>query len=65
MFKVIKTAKDLADEREAAALAAEKAKAQAYLASTDWYVVRHAETGKAIPADVMDARAKARELLSE
>jgi hypothetical protein len=32
----------------------------AYLASTDWYVTRQAETGKAIPADVAAARALAR-----
>jgi hypothetical protein len=31
-----------------------------YLASTDWYVVRQAETGKAIPADVLELRAAAR-----
>ena len=34
--------------------------AQDYLASTDWYVTRHAETGVAVPADVTTARAAAR-----
>jgi len=31
-----------------------------YLASTDWYVVRFAETGVAVPADIATARADAR-----
>lgn len=34
--------------------------ARAYLASTDWYVVRFAETGVAIPQDILDARQAAR-----
>ena len=34
--------------------------AKAFLASTDWYVVRKAETGQEIPPDVLDARARAR-----
>ncbi len=42
---------------------AAKAEAQAYLNSTDWYVVRFAETGVAIPQEVTDKRAEARELL--
>ena len=33
---------------------------RAYLASTDWYVTRHTETGVAIPADVTTAREAAR-----
>jgi len=32
----------------------------AYLASTDWLIVRQAETGVAIPADITTARAAAR-----
>lgn len=40
-----------------------KAEAQAYLSSTDWYVVRLAETGVAVPADVTQKRAAARLLL--
>lgn len=31
-----------------------------YLAETDWYVARYAETGKAIPSDVTASRAAAR-----
>lgn len=34
--------------------------AKAYLASTDWYVTRFAETGEAIPVDVLDKRKEAR-----
>lgn len=37
---------------------------QAYLTSTDWYAVRMAETGVAIPDDVVTARANAREEIS-
>ena len=33
---------------------------QAYLASTDWYASRKAETGEAIPDDVLALRAAAR-----
>lgn len=40
--------------------AAKNREARAYLASTDWYVVRKAETGEAIPQDILDARAAAR-----
>lgn len=36
------------------------AEARAYLASTDWYVIRLQETGEAIPPDVLEARAEAR-----
>ena len=39
------------------------ATSQAYLASTDWYITRHAETGVAVPADVTTARAAAREAI--
>ncbi len=31
-----------------------------YLSSTDWYVVRQAETGTPIPQEILDARAAAR-----
>jgi hypothetical protein len=40
-----------------------KAEAQAYLDSTDWYVVRFAETGVPVPVDVTAKRAAARALL--
>tara|TARA_R110000803_G_scaffold79057_3_gene144473 strand:+ start:3527 stop:3832 length:306 start_codon:yes stop_codon:yes gene_type:complete len=32
----------------------------AYLADTDWYVIRKADTGTAVPTDIVDARAAAR-----
>ena len=49
------------DEEVAAELAAHtKAEALAYLASTDWYVTRKAETGVEIPEDVSRLRAEAR-----
>ena len=34
--------------------------AREYLASTDWYVTRKAETGVEIPQDILDLRAQAR-----
>jgi len=40
-----------------------KAEAQAYLNATDWYVVRMAETGVPVPADVTAKRAAARAVL--
>lgn len=41
------------------------AEARAYLAGTDWYVVRFAETGVAIPADILAARQAARDSIVE
>ena len=49
------------DEEVAAELAVHtKAEALAYLASTDWYVTRKAETGVEIPEEVSRLRAEAR-----
>ena len=36
------------------------AKALAYLAETDWYIIRQQETGESIPEEVMSRRAAAR-----
>lgn len=36
------------------------AESRAYLASTDWYVIRQQETGEAVPGDVLADRAAAR-----
>jgi len=36
-----------------------------YLQSTDWYGIRLAETGKAIPDTVLQERAQSRERISE
>lgn len=38
---------------------------KAYLASTDWYVMRYVETQEAIPDDVAANRAKARQYIKE
>tara|TARA_B100000941_G_C28336484_1_gene464418 strand:- start:85 stop:378 length:294 start_codon:yes stop_codon:yes gene_type:complete len=38
----------------------ENHKARQYLADTDWYVTRKAETGKAIPDDILTKRQEAR-----
>lgn len=35
----------------------------AYLASTDWYVIRMSETGKPVPDDILAARQAAREAI--
>lgn len=44
-------------------LAKAQAKAAEYLNSTDWYVTRLTETGKAIPEEVLAGRAEARLVL--
>lgn len=36
------------------------AEARAYLASTDWYVIRLQETGEPVPEDILAERAAAR-----
>lgn len=41
------------------------AEARAYLASTDWYVIRQQETGQPVPSDVQALRAAARERVVE
>lgn len=43
---------------------AEQARAQQYLAETDWYVIRAADAGTPIPDTVRTRRAAARGLLS-
>ena len=47
-------------EIETNAQAETNATSQAYLASTDWYITRHAETGVAVPDEITTARAAAR-----
>ena len=49
----------------AAQQAKTNAEARAYLASTDWYVIRFQETGTAIPTDILAARQAARDLIVE
>ena len=38
--------------------------AAAYLAATDWMVIRQSETGQPVPDDILRARAEARTVLS-
>jgi hypothetical protein len=44
---------------------AEIAEMTAYLASTDWYAVRLAETGQTVPETVLAKRAEVRQRISE
>lgn len=43
--------------------AQKNAESLAYLASTDWYVVRFAESGVAVPADIATKRKEARDAI--
>ena len=47
-------------EAEPTAQEVTNAESMAYLDSTDWYAIRYAETGVAVPSDVTTARAAAR-----
>lgn len=51
------------EDKAAEQLEQARAEALAYLARTDWYYSRLAETGQAVPVDVVDQRTAARELL--
>lgn len=57
----VKTAEQKQSEAEQQAKENTNEEARAYLNSTDWYVVRFAETGVAIPQEILDARQAARE----
>ena len=61
MKLTIKTTDDLQEEAQAQAAERARSEALAYLASTDWFVTRLAETGKPVPDDVATKRAAARE----
>ena len=39
--------------------------ARQYLASTDWYITRQAETGVEVPSDILTKRAEARASVTE
>lgn len=41
------------------------AAARRYLGDTDWYVIRQVETGVAVPQEILDKRAAARESIKE
>jgi hypothetical protein len=49
----------------AAQQAKTNAEARAYLASTDWYVIRFQETAVAVPADIASARQAARDSIKD
>ena len=48
------------EELDAIALEQTKAEAQTYLNSTDWYIIRFADSGIEVPQEVKDKRAEAR-----
>jgi len=52
-------------DNESIVRTAEISNLSAYLASTDWYATRMAETGKAIPEEIIAERQKARDRISE
>ena len=65
MKLTIKTPADLEAERAEREREATRAEALAYLASTDWMVVRQTETGKPVPEDIAAQRAAARKTVSD
>ena len=65
MKLTIRTADDI---RMGTTLAQEHAAqdaARTYLDRTDWLVVRQAETGKAVSPDILEQRARARQILNK
>ncbi len=64
-FSNVKTAEMKAEEATQAEQDAVDTEARAYLASTDWYLVREMETGVPTPQEVKDARQDARLKVSE
>ncbi len=64
-FSNVKTAEMKAEEATQAEQGAIDTEARAYLASTDWYLVREMETGVPTPQEVKDARQDARLKVSE
>jgi len=53
----------LRQQAERKETSAKKESAIRLLASTDWYIIRHVETGRAIPLDVLEKRKEARLIL--
>lgn len=60
-----KTLRDIFAEEAAKEAARVNEEARAYLAATDWYIVREAETGRHVPQEVLDKRAAARATVKE
>ena len=56
----VKTAQDKEREASEQLQAQINSEALAYLASTDWYVIRSKETGATIPDEILAAREAAR-----
>lgn len=59
-FQIVAVPEPTAEELAAARIS----ELQAYLDSTDWYVVRYADTGEPVPDDVRAKRQSAREEIS-
>lgn len=55
---------DTAEKRNNEVLRIQTGEARAYLASTDWYIIRFMETGVDVPSGVHELRADAREKIS-
>ncbi|MFN7003885.1 MAG: hypothetical protein ACK4NW_10715 [Roseinatronobacter sp.] len=64
MTLVIKTPEDLRAEQQAQEHARRRAEALALLESTDWMILRRAETGQPVPDNVTQRRAEARATLN-
>lgn len=62
-WQVVKDAQPLPEEPTAQEIL--NRESQAYLTETDWYVTRRSDTGVAIPIDIDEARAAAREAIVE
>ena len=60
MKLIIKTPAELGAARAASEAQTARAEALAYLARTDWMVIRANETGTPVPEDIAFARADAR-----
>lgn len=54
-----------AEELARAAAEVDRNAARAYLVSTDWMILRYAETGTPVPPDILENRARARASLSD
>ncbi len=65
MFKNIKTAQELAEEKLAQEKQKQLSEAKQYLSNTDWYYARKLETGEELPVDVAAKRLEARELINK
>ena len=65
MFKQIKTAEQIADDKAKQETKQLLSEAQTYLNSTDWYFARLAEIGQAVPDDVLSKRAESRTFIQD